>query len=188
MKWSSQKNILFQVEVIKLCSKLPQKTVDNVENHTESKTKSADTATLRQESKKEENEQAHNSANKKTVKDTQNYADTVKKMSNWNKIVGDLKQSGKILLYTNLINSNAVEINDMTIGISFPKGLTPFGKSILEKPENINELSRLVSIEYGKDMRVKIVENLSEIIKTKEDAEIESMAGNLDIPINIIDE
>lgn len=76
----------------------------------------------------------------------------------------------------------------MTIGISFPKGLTPFGKSILEKPENINELSRLVSIEYGKDMRVKIVENLSEIIKTKEDAEIESMAGNLDIPINIIDE
>ena len=46
-------------------------------------------------------------------------------------ILNDLKQNGKIVLYTNLMNSTASEINDMTVGISFPKGLTPFGKTIL---------------------------------------------------------
>lgn len=32
------------------------------------------------------------------------------------------------MLYTNLMNTNAKEINDMTVGIEFPKGLTSFGK------------------------------------------------------------
>lgn len=62
------------------------------------------------------------------------------------------------MLYTNLLNSNAVEINDMTIGIEFPNGLTPFGKSILEKPENMQELTKLISMECGKEMRVKLIE------------------------------
>ena len=36
------------------------------------------------------------------------------------------------MLYTNLLNTNAVEIDDMTVGIEFPKGITPFGKTVLE--------------------------------------------------------
>ena len=109
-------------------------------------------------------------------------------MKNWGKIVGDLKQSGKILLYTNLMNTNAVEINDMTVGIEFPNGLTPFAKSVLERPENIQELSRLVSMEYGKDMRVKVLDGTQNIVKQKEAEPIENMASDLDIPIHIIDE
>ena len=73
----------------------------------------------------------------------------------WPKIVADLKQEGKIMLYTNLINSNATELNDMTVGITFPKGLTPFGKIILEKNENVTELEKRVSMEFGKPMRIK---------------------------------
>ena len=96
--------------------------------------------------------------------------------------------SGKILLYTNLLNSNAVEINDMTIGIEFPKGLTPFAKSVLEKAENINELSRLISMEYGKDMRVKIIEQPQQKEQVNKASTIENMANDLDIPFNIIDE
>ena len=45
------------------------------------------------------------------------------------------------MLYTNLLNTNAVEINDMTIGIEFPNGMTSFGKTVLERPENKNELN-----------------------------------------------
>ena len=45
----------------------------------------------------------------------------------------------------------------MTIGIEFPKGLTPFGKAVLEKPENIKELTDLVSIACGKQMQYKIL-------------------------------
>ena len=71
---------------------------------------------------------------------------------------GDLvffKNNGKIMLYTNLLNTNAVEINDMTVGIEFPKGITPFGKTVLEKPENKTEISNQVSIACGKEMHIK---------------------------------
>ena len=84
-----------------------------------------------------------------------------KKFSNkseeyWPQIVNDLKQSGKIVLYTNLMNTKAKEINDMTVGIEFPNGMTSFGKTVLEKPENIREISNLVSIACGKRNANKI--------------------------------
>lgn len=46
----------------------------------------------------------------------------------------------------------------MTFGIEFPNGLNSFGKSIIEKPENMSELRRLVSIECKKDMRIKLID------------------------------
>ena len=110
----------------------------------------------------------------------------------WPSIVENLKQEGKIILYTNLINSQAVEINDMTVGISFPKGLTPFGKTILEKNENKTELEKRVSMEFGKPMRIKYIEegaktqaNESQI---QEQNPIETFAQDFDLPFNIIEE
>ena len=75
----------------------------------------------------------------------------------------------------------------MTIGISFPDGINAFGKSILEKPENITELSKAVSMEYGKDMKVRIIENVNSLPK-KEENPIKDMADSLDIPLNVIEE
>ena len=77
----------------------------------------------------------------------------------------------------------------MSIGISFPEGINPFKKSILENPENINELSRIVSMEYGKDMKVKIIESIDSLPKKeqKDESQIENMANELNIPINIVD-
>ena len=90
-------------------------------------------------------------------------------------------------VYTNLMNSTAIQMNDMTVGISFPKGLTPFGKTILEQPENINEIVKQVSIELGQPMRVKILEGEVEV-KKPESNEFENLAKGLDIPINILDD
>ena len=94
------------------------------------------------------------------------------------------------MLYSNLLKAKAIELNDMVVGISFPEGINAFGKSILEKPENINELSKTISMEYGKDMKVRIIESVDSLPKNKEkkNNEIENMAGNLDIPLNIIEE
>ncbi len=39
----------------------------------------------------------------------------------WPNILGSLKNNGRIVLYTNLINTQAKEINDMTVGIEFTK-------------------------------------------------------------------
>ena len=43
----------------------------------------------------------------------------------------NFKNNGKIMLYTNLLNTNAVEINDMTIGIEFPNGITAFNEKVI---------------------------------------------------------
>ena len=201
MKWSSQKSILFQVEVIKLCSKISTvnyvESVDNVGENSKNIGKSVQKMqSYPQQGCGQIQNQGVNKVSQtanKTPKATMatgggSSNSSGNRMQAWGKVVGDLKQSGKILLYTNLLNTNAVELNDMTIGIEFPNGLTPFARSVLEKPESINELTRLVSMEYGKEMRVKIAPNMQNEVKQKEVNPIENMANNLDIPFNIIDE
>jgi len=49
------------------------------------------------------------------------------------KIIDNIKQEGRISLSSILMTSSANEINDMTVGINFENGLTPFRKDILEK-------------------------------------------------------
>ena len=94
------------------------------------------------------------------------------------------------MLYSNLLKAKAIEINDMTIGISFPEGINAFGKSILEKPESINELSKSISMQYGKEMKVKIIENVDSLPNKdlSKEAVIKSAMGDLDIPVNVIEE
>ena len=53
---------------------------------------------------------------------------------------------------------------------------------IIERPENMNELKKLVSLECGKDMRIKIVDKTDE--KKEEDS---SEKLDLGIDINYID-
>ena len=53
----------------------------------------------------------------------------------WPNILQQLKQNGKLMLYANLINSRAVELNDMTIGIEFSSKLNDFRRQLLEKNE-----------------------------------------------------
>ena len=114
-----------------------------------------------------------------------NVAINGKKFEGWGKLVSNLKESGKIMLYTNLVNTTATEINDMTVGIVFPNGITPFGRSILDKPESTNELTKLISLEYGKPMQVRYVD-----AKNPEQAKdiVGEITKEIDIPINIIDE
>ncbi len=92
------------------------------------------------------------------------------------------------MLYTNLIGSKAVEVNDMTIGIEFGNGLTAFGKTILEKPENKQELVKLVSIEAGKEMMIKYLDTKGVQKKNEEKKEAQADFSGLDIPFNIIED
>ena len=106
----------------------------------------------------------------------------------WPKILKELKESGKIMLYTNLMNTTAKEINDMTVGIIFSKEMTPFGQTILEKAENQTELERKVSMELGKTMQIKYIENRHEkTVVEQGSTTIENFAENLDLPIHIIE-
>ena len=106
------------------------------------------------------------------------------KMVQYKKITKE-KEEGRISLSSILMTSSANEINDMTVGINFENGLTPFRKDILEKPENMSEIVKQVSMELGKPMRVVLVDNNEEIV-SKTDT-FRDISNGLDIPINIID-
>lgn len=207
MKWSTQKTILFQVGILKLCNGEVSSNTSSVDNSEiialknkitalENKISQMSAASFHKQAQNVENKPAYsvNPAPKtqNTVVTKPNTATPNVKLGNrinaWPKIVADLKQEGKIMLYTNLINSNATELNDMTVGISFPKGLTPFGKAILEKNENVTELEKRVSMEFGKPMRIKYIEDNKQEVNAKvEENPIESFAQDLNLPFNVIE-
>ena len=95
----------------------------------------------------------------------------------WPKVINNLKSKGKITLFTNLINTKAVELNDMQLGIV---GLTAFGKTVVEQIDNRKEIETAIAQEIGKTMQIKIEEPQNIVNKTK--------SQDFGIPINIIDE
>ena len=90
-----------------------------------------------------------------------------------------------MVLYSNLISTKAKQKDDLTLEVIFPNGLTAFGKSMLEKSENLNELVKLVSIQAGKDMRIKFIDAKEYV--PKED-NIEEALTKLDVPIEIVED
>ncbi len=211
IKWSAQKLIMFQVTIIKLCNTEILGTQNNIPatqevsinnneiielknkiNYLEKQIKLIEstagtkpTATIQNERKSEP--RVTQARVNSTIKQTKENPIVGEKVANWPQVVNNIKQSGKMLVYTNLLNSNAIQINDMTVGINFPKGLTPFGKTILEQTENMNEIVKQVSIELGKPMRVKLIEDEVKI-KEPGTSQIDNLSKELDIPINVIDD
>ena len=186
MKWSSQKSILFQVEIIKLCSEdIIEKTVEIVKNSDQNQSKNVNNKKIENRIAKTEESEKQENSKADFVQAISSYGEA----KGWKNILNELRQNGKIMIYSNLLKAKAIELNDMIIGISFPEGINSFGKSILEKPENINEISRIVSMEYGKDMKVRIIENIDSLPKKEENNTnpIQNMASKLDIPINVIE-
>ena len=106
----------------------------------------------------------------------------------WQDIVSNFKNNGKIMLYTNLIDTNAIEINDMTVGIEFPKGITAFGKSVLETPENKMEISKQVSVACGKEMQIKYIDTKQKSSgNMTEEQELSNFANEFNIPFDVIE-
>ena len=202
IKWSSQKLIMFQVAIIKLCNSNSTTGgtpgTDNTQNEKEIEDLKYKISRLEKELKLLQDaprptntfieDQSTKQQNKIEFKPEIKKSNTIKlgnSVQNWPKIVDNLKQEGKITLYTNLLNSTANEINDMTVGIKFERGLTPFGKAILEKSENMSEIVKQVSTEMGKPMRVVLIDNNDEIAAKADN--FSNIGKDLDMPINIIE-
>lgn len=232
MRFSSQKLLLFQVEIIKICSgeivstnttnENNSNSIDNAEierlkakiNNLENQISKIGASNINSllkdvdNSAKKSNTIVNNFTNTNTANNTfnssatkiKNTTTTIPKpsvdMSNiktgdkltaWPKIVSELRDSGKIMLYTNLMNSTATKLDDLRVAIQFPKGLTPFGKTILEKNESVAEIERRVSIECGKPMKIKYITQSGQEQVQKQENPIESFALGNDIPFNIVD-
>lgn len=201
MKWSTQKVIMFQAGIINLCNRqvdtssnleeriekiekylrsgnIQTPNINNVKNKTNSTSINPNTIVVKNNS---------NNPMKKIVPTTNNKNYSNKSEEYWPQIVNDLKSNGRIVLYTNLMNSKAVEINDMTVGIEFPNGLSTFGKTVLEKQENIKEISNLVSIACGKEMQIKYIDKTVHKAQMTNEQDIQNLANGSDIPFNIVE-
>ena len=201
MKKSTQKIIMFQAQVINMCNKEQQSNsnleerIEKIEKYLRSGNISVSNNTPRQQNyvsninttKSTVNNSTSRPKTSSTVKETNTKKYSTEAAKFWPEIVNDLKTSGKIVLYTNLMNTNAVELNDMTIGINFPRGLTAFGKTVLEKQENKKELANLVSIACGKPMEIKYIsEAEANKVVTNQD-KLQSFAEAQDIPFEVIE-
>lgn len=214
IKWSTQKTIMFQAGIIKLCNKQAKNgneieervekiekylksgkgiAVPNNNNVMQSNIDGGMQGGQRITTNPNSVRITNNASTSQTSVNTRNQIDTGnKKFSNksdeyWPQIISNLKQNGKIVLYTNLMGTTAKELNDMTVGIEFPNGMTSFGKAVLEKQENIREISNLVSMACGKEMQIKyLTQDIQQHQITKEE-NLQNFANQSDIPFNIIE-
>ena len=204
IKWSTQKAIMFQAGIIKLCNKKAEvsgnieERVEKIEKYLRSgKGIVSQNSNVNYVQNAPINSTVNNTVNQ-TRKASQGTSNAVQKPKitqkfstkseeYWPQIVSNLKQNGKIVLYTNLINTKAVELNDMTVGIEFPRGMTPFGRTVLEKQENIREISNLVSMACGKEMQIKYITQEQPINKPNNEDDLKNLANESDIPFNIIE-
>lgn len=203
IKTSSQKIIIFQAGLIKLCNKQQGNTNSDLERRISELEKQIKSGMVVQSANVLEKKQSLTSniqhptssgtqhqKNEITENKTTNTVSSIKQgpvSQEWPNILNDFKSNGKIMLYTNLLNTNAVEINDMTVGIEFPNGMTPFGKTVLERPENKNELIKQLSMVSGKEMNVKYIDLKQENANVLKEDTVENMMSGLDIPFNIIE-
>ena len=202
IKWSTQKFIMFQAGIINLCNEQVDNTDDlveriekiekylrsgNIKVSGQSTVVNSQPNAMPQTARMVVNTPSIRSVQNRTVATDQKRNYSNKSEEYWPQIINDLKQSGKIVLYTNLMNSKAVEINDMTVGIEFPNGLTSFGKTVLEKQENIREISKLVSIACGKEMQIKYIDKAIPKQELTNDQDIQNLINGSDIPFNIVE-
>ena len=225
MKTSSQKTIIFETEIIKLCmqeeiqtqsnnfSSMPKversvaPRAENVSqtintNYVVTPNKNIETTTTVSSVAKNKEETSQKAMGKSNLSSGNSIAD-------WPKAVGNLKKQGKVMLYANLINTDAIMVNDMTVAIRFNSGLNAFRKDLLKKPENFNVLNKEIAMLCGKPMELKFEDGsvgssnkaaspsvtMSKPKVNQENIEVQPQnqgepddLSDLDIPINFVEE
>ena len=177
-KFSTQRNIVFEAGLLKLCNTQKMQAVAYSEvkdiKPVEKKFEIPKSETVKPETK------PIVQAKEIKVEEKQNVKPEIKlknKSSDfWENVIASLKEAKKPMLYSNLMNTKAVKLDDMTVGISFPNGLNPFGKRVIEQPENMQELKRLVSMACGNTMNVKLLD---------EEPKVEANNKSFDFGMNI---
>ena len=171
IKWSAQKKVMFQIGIIKICLDISNNSTGVASNGVTDATVKDLLDKIAKLEQKIENikpselmARAH-SVYKENVEDKVEEKGEVKKEipkpkvkpnELLTKILDSLKQSKKMMLYTTLINSRAVIIDDMNIEFEFPNGITPFNKKVMSDPNNNKDLVMAIFNITGKEMNIKI--------------------------------
>jgi len=204
MKLSTQKLIILQTGLIKLCNK------QSVKNEKAGNSQNTGNDDLERRVTKIENflragnfAKASLSSNgaltqeNKDIKPTENASNVESNIAKvakpkyqgktqdyWPKIVDDYKKSGKMFMYMNLKGTVAKEINDMTLEVEFPKGMNEVAKDFLARPDIKQNLRETIHLASGKEMQIKFVDTND--VKRASSNEFEQFIENNNIPFNVI--
>ena len=151
IKWSSQKNIMFQAGMLKACTVIENR-VQTVNAQIPVEKKVINEPVMQNKPLNTVPVKPQNSSNMQAAKKVSDG----KSVSYWNNVIDKIKQSGKMTIYVNLIGSSAREINDMTVEVELANK-NQFAKNILEAYENKSEIEKIISMEANKTMNVRFV-------------------------------
>lgn len=186
IKNSAQKTILLQTGIIKICMNQANGDIIKLEEKVaqlEQKINNLNFSTLPKVATTTQSKQIMPKPTQSTTTSKQVVTPT-KQTEDWKEIVENLKNSGKIRLFTCLVNTTVNKLNDQTWEIEFPNGLTEFNKRILEDITNRNDLIKAIAMSTGYEINFKLKDG-----KKAKPTEAPSASGfdDLGIDINIID-
>ena len=212
LKWATHPRILLEVALIKLCenrysadendimgrlSLLEKKMSSGIITQSVperiTKTDSGEKLAAGTEKKKQEPNsdiRSESPSVKSTKKIEGNLAG--KPLEGWGEILKVLKNAGRMIIYTNLLETRAIELDEKFIGVVFPEG-SDFKKMLVSKAENLEAIEEVLNKRLGREVKVKCIEegNIPEVgQKTKDEfmEKAQNLAKRLNTPLNIIDE
>lgn len=207
-KWAEHPRVILEVSLLKLCEGIfntgddLQKRVEMLERKLEgaqivSGSSSNTAPQIRKEAVPELRATSvpqSTTIQKSEEKQQEQPKQTVKGLEAWNDVLAALKGNGKMMLYSNLEGTKAVELSGNKVGIDFG-GAGGFNKLIASKPENLSLLEEMLSKKLGRSVKVKILEDGDAVLKKEQDTEKDELikkgrdiAQKLNVPFDVIDE
>ena len=208
IKWSSQKTIMFQTGILRLCFERKNDGIEDLINRIgelEDKLASgnfnvntSNVISNNDVKKVTTNKVANNSSNQTSNKPVENSEPISAKSKNesvsseeskpstinWKNIITTLRTTGKIRLFSCLATTKVNEIGDMILEIEFPNGLTSFQEDVLNDNLNKKDLEKVIFEETGKQWHIKLKDGKKEDASDKKS---NNPIDNLGIDINIIE-
>ena len=190
IKNSTQKTIMFQTGIIKICMNQTNGDISSLEekvNLLEQKLSNLGNVAVSASRQSAQNfgaTQAQQRAPARQSAPKKSAPQSTVQTEDWKTIVDSLKKNGKIRLFTALVNTTVNKLNDQTWEIVFPNGLTEFNKKILEDSANKNDLQKEIAMLAGHEIFIKLKDG-----KQSNNSTTQTSSGfdDLGIDINIID-
>jgi len=207
-KWSTHPRVLLEVSLIKVCGnyfKADDSDISGRLAKLEQMVSSADFAAKSEVygnnigSNKESNVREGNEMKLPPSSQSVSYNSiecNSKGLEFWESVLTELKNSGRVAIYTNLIGTKAVELDSKFVGIVF-NARSDFQKTMVSKVENAEVVEGLLNKRLGREVRIKCVDEATtsggkkdKIKEGKDEFEekAQNIAKRLNTPFNVIDE
>ena len=205
LKWSAHPRVLLEMTLVKLCETPHVFDGSILERLAELESKvgnsgNSDTTNQNRDVAKEAKEKiaeiSESGGKKSEPAIWQNTQTERNVITEWDKVITELKKSGRVALYTNLLETKAVEIDDRIIGIVFNDN-SSFNKEMVSRAESLAVVENQLNAILGRQARVRcyLASEMSDVMvkeRSKEDEEFlkiaEEISNKLKTPMTIIEE